>query len=162
MSTTISLAYLRKSRELFLRMVEDLTLEELNLIPEGFNNNIIWNLGHIAVSTLGLCYIRSQVKPGLELPFPGRFGKGTRPEVAATAEEVQQIRQLVSGSLDQIEADIEAGVFKELVAFSTDTYQIPMDSIENTLICCLAHENLHLGIAKAQRALIKAQAAISE
>jgi len=161
MSSAISLAYLRKSREIFLRMVEDLTLEELNRIPEGFNNNIIWNLGHIAISTLGLCYIRSQVKQDLQLPFPGRFGKGTRPEKEATAEEVEQIKHLVATSLDQIEADITAGTFERLVSSSTDTYQIPMDSIDNTLICCLAHENLHLGIAKAQKAVIRARALIS-
>ncbi|UAY54987.1 DinB family protein [Arachidicoccus terrestris] len=154
MQTDITLAYLRKTRQLFLGMMDDLSLGQLNQIPEGFNNNIIWNLGHIAVSTPGLCYIRSQVKPETELPFPGRFGKGSRPEVEATAEEVEEIKKFLVSSLDQIETDIHAGVFTELFPFATDTYQIPMDSIENTLNCCLAHENLHLGIAKAQKAVI--------
>jgi len=154
MSTDITLAYLRKTRQLFLGMIRELSVEQLNQIPEGFNNNIIWNLGHIAASTLGLCYIRSQVKPDMVLPFAGRFGKGTRPEGAVTAEEISQIKELIAESLDQIEADIKAGVFEKLIPSSTDTYQIPMDSIENTLNCCLAHENLHLGIAKAQKAVI--------
>jgi len=161
MSAEVSLAYLRKSRELFLKLVEDLSLEELNQIPEGFNNNIIWNLGHIAVSTLGLCYIRSQVQPDLKLPFPGRFGKGSRPEGQVTAEQVAEIKQLVATSLDQIEADIKAGVFASMATSCTDTYQIPMDRIENTLTCCLAHENLHLGIAKAQKAVIRSQVTVN-
>lgn len=162
MQTDITLAYLRKTRQLFLGMIDDLSLEQLNQIPEGFNNNIIWNLGHIAVSTLGLCYIRSQVKPGMALPFPGRFGKGSRPEVEATAEEVAEIKGLLVSSLDQIKADISAGVFGTSVQSVTDTYQIPMDSIANTLNCCLAHENLHLGIAKAQKAVILNAAKIKE
>jgi len=156
----ISLAYLRRSRTLFIGMIEDLSLEQLNEVPEGFNNNIIWNMGHILVSTLGLCYIRSQVKPALTLPFPGRFGKGTRPEVNATLEEVAEIKKLLVTSLDQIEADIQAGVFTKWQTCSTDTYQIPMDSVENTLVCCLAHENLHLGIARAQKAVLKQAEAV--
>jgi hypothetical protein len=27
-------------------------LDQLNTIPEGFNNNLIWNIGHIIVSQL--------------------------------------------------------------------------------------------------------------
>lgn len=153
-SSTISLAYLRKTREMFLNLAEGLNLEELNWIASGFNNNIIWNLGHIAVSTLGLCYIRSQVKPALELPFPGRFGKGTKPTVKATAQEVQQIKDLLLSSLDQIEKDIQQKVFDHWTPFATDTYQVPMDSIESTLIGLVAHENLHLGVAKAQKAAV--------
>lgn len=154
-TTAISLAYLRRSRAIFLQMVEELSLDELNALPEGFNNNIIWNMGHILVSTLGLCYIRSQVTPALALPFPGRFAKGTRPTVNATLEEVQEIKKLLVTSLDQIEADIRSGVFENWQTCSTDTYQVPMDSVENTLICCVAHENLHLGIARAQKAVLK-------
>ena len=33
-----------------------LTIEELNKIPEGFNNNIIWNFGHVIVSQQIICY----------------------------------------------------------------------------------------------------------
>lgn len=153
-ATAIPLAYLRKTRQLATQMIQDLSLEQLNRIPGGFNNNIIWNLGHMVISTLGLCYIRSQVKPDLVLPFARRFAKGSRPETPVTAEELAEIKKLIADSLDQIEADVEAGVFSTLVPASTDTYQVPMDRIENTLTCCLAHENLHLGIARAQKAVI--------
>jgi len=154
-ATALSIAYLRKSRAIFLETVADLSLETLNEIPQGFNNNIIWNMGHILVSTLGLCYIRSQVNPDLSLPFAGRFGKGTRPTVKATGEEVAEIKRLLITSLDQIEKDIHAGVFENWQTCTTDTYQIPMDSVQSTLVCCLAHENLHLGIARAQKAVLK-------
>ncbi|WP_289139088.1 DinB family protein [uncultured Brevibacillus sp.] len=30
-----------------LHAVEGLTEEEVNIVPKGFNNNILWNLGHI-------------------------------------------------------------------------------------------------------------------
>ena len=33
--------------------IEGLSNEQLNEIPEGFSNNIAWNLGHILVTQLG-------------------------------------------------------------------------------------------------------------
>lgn len=160
--TDITLRYLQKTRQLFLAMIRDLSIEELNRIPEGFNNNIIWNLGHIAESTLGLCYIRSQVKPDMALPFAGRFGKGTRPQGLIGEQQVTEIKECIAASLDPIAAEIQSGVFNQVVPYSTDTYQVPMDNIENILNCCLAHENLHLGIAKAQKTLIVRQSGLEK
>ena len=35
---------LKKVRANFLKVIGDLTIEQLNEIPAGFNNNVIWNL----------------------------------------------------------------------------------------------------------------------
>jgi len=37
-------------------MIEDFSLEELNKIPEGFNNNIIWNIAHVIATQQALVY----------------------------------------------------------------------------------------------------------
>ena len=154
MQTATSIAYIKKTRALFLALIQDLSIEQLNEIPPGFNNNIIWNVGHIAVSTLGLCYIRSQVKPEMVLPFSGSYVKGSRPGHQVTTEELDQLKHILIQSIDQIEKDIQNETFTNWVTFNTDTYQIPMDNIENTLTGCVAHENLHLGIAKAMKSMI--------
>ena len=44
------------SRKMYLKIVENYSLEHLNKIPEGFSNNLAWNLGHIIVSQQGLVY----------------------------------------------------------------------------------------------------------
>ncbi|HWD90430.1 MAG TPA: DinB family protein [Mucilaginibacter sp.] len=36
---------LKKVRAVLLEGIKDLTTEQLNKIPQGYNNNIIWNLG---------------------------------------------------------------------------------------------------------------------
>jgi len=41
---------LKKTRIFLLDLIKDLTTEQLNEIPKGFNNNIIWNLGHLIAS----------------------------------------------------------------------------------------------------------------
>ena len=46
----------RTSRKIISQLLQDFTLEQLNTIPEGFNNNIIWNIGHIVVVQQMLVY----------------------------------------------------------------------------------------------------------
>jgi hypothetical protein len=40
----------RTSRKVLLQFLENYTLVQLNKIPEGFNNNLIWNIAHIVVT----------------------------------------------------------------------------------------------------------------
>jgi hypothetical protein len=35
----------RKTRAAFVYLCKNLSMEQMNYIPEGFNNNIIWNFG---------------------------------------------------------------------------------------------------------------------
>ena len=44
------------SRKVLLQFLEKYSVEELNKIPEGFSNNIIWNIGHIIVVQQMLVY----------------------------------------------------------------------------------------------------------
>ncbi|MCZ0211646.1 DinB family protein, partial [Streptomyces sp. UMAF16] len=50
-------------RKYLIEMCEPLSVVQLNTIPNGFNNNIIWNFGHLIAAQQGLCYIRSGLKP---------------------------------------------------------------------------------------------------
>ena len=43
------------TRKFLLKITEDLTIEQLNKIPEGFKNNIAWNLTHLLVTQQLLC-----------------------------------------------------------------------------------------------------------
>ena len=47
---------LRKSRDLVLKELEGLTLEQIHTIPTGFKNNIAWNLAHIVITQQLLHY----------------------------------------------------------------------------------------------------------
>ncbi|MBC7887461.1 MAG: DinB family protein [Ferruginibacter sp.] len=44
------------TRLYFSQMVAELSVEDLNFIPGGFNNNIAWHLGHIISVQQSLCY----------------------------------------------------------------------------------------------------------
>ena len=47
---------LRKVREIITKIVGTLTLGQMHKIPDGFNNNIVWNVAHLVVTQQLLHY----------------------------------------------------------------------------------------------------------
>ncbi len=146
--------YIRRNREFFLNLINSLNTEQLNKIPNGFNNNIVWNFGHIVVSTQALCYLRSGVNPGIKIPFIKEYGKDSKPENLITQEEIDELKHQLVATIDNIERDFKAGIFKNITPYATATYKYEMNSIEEILTCTLAHDSLHFGYALAQKKLV--------
>lgn len=144
------------SRRAFIELIDNLSPDELNHIPEGFNNNIIWNFGHIVVSTQGLCYLRTGVSSDSSaIKYLAAYTKGTKPSYVVGPEEIADLRALALSSIQQIHADYDKGVFQEVTPFETSTYGSSLNSIEEVLITTVGHDNLHFGYAIAQRRALK-------
>ena len=47
------------NRKIFHHYLKHFSLEQLNAVPEGFNNNILWNIAHTMVTHQLLMYKRS-------------------------------------------------------------------------------------------------------
>ena len=47
---------LKTTRTNFLNLLNEFSLEQINQIPQGFSNNLIWNFGHLVVTQQLLCY----------------------------------------------------------------------------------------------------------
>ena len=58
-SVEMLIAYRRTT----LKLLEGLPIDFLNAIPPGFNNNLIWNFGHVVVSQQSMCYLNAGLKP---------------------------------------------------------------------------------------------------
>jgi len=56
---TSQIRAIRETRSFLLEQLKDLTAEQFNRTAEGFNNNIIWNLGHMIAVQQGICYKRA-------------------------------------------------------------------------------------------------------
>lgn len=136
---------LRKVRELVLKYIDGLTLEQLHTIPEGFNNSIAWNVAHI-VATQQLLHYRMSGKDCLvsdELIDANK--KGTVPTEQFTQEEFDEVLELLKGLPDTLEEDYDAGIFTEYAEYETSTGFV-LDSIETSVAFNNLHESLHLGV----------------
>jgi len=144
------------SRMAFARLLDDLSVEEANEVPAGFNNNIIWNFGHIVVSTPILCYVRTGIwADSSAIPFVEAYQKGTKPRYTVGAEEVNELRELAVSTIRQLESDYRNGLFAAIQPFETATYGTSIDNFEELLATTAGHDNLHYGYAMAQKKIIK-------
>ena len=77
------------SRKVLLGFLEKYSLDELNKIPEGFSNNLIWNAGHIIVVQQLLVYKLSGLPTMISNEMIEKYQKGTKPEHIISQEEVE-------------------------------------------------------------------------
>lgn len=147
--------FILDSRKAFIELIDSLTLEQLNEIPEGFNNNIIWNFGHIVVSTQTLTNVRTGIwADASTVKYVDAYAKGTKPTYFVTQEEVDDLKALALNSIVLIEADYKAGKLSNTKPYDTATYKCMLNTIEDVLTTSVGHDNLHYGYAIAQKRII--------
>lgn len=135
---------IRKTRNYILQSIETLSIEQLNKIPQGFNNNIIWNVGHLTAAQQGVCYTRAGVKPVVDEQYLAPFRPGTKPERLFDDGEVKTIKEILLSSLDLLEADYNSNIFSNYTTWTT-RYGVTLSSIEDAIKFLNFHEGLHAG-----------------
>ncbi len=135
-----------QNRKLLYYYLKTLTLEKLNHVPEGHNNNIIWNIGHIVSTQQGILQGLSG-RPMVVTPdFISLYKKGTKPERAITQEEVDELKKLVFTSIEQTTKDYEADLLKDYKGLYISTTDSNILNIEDAISFNLFHEGVHVGI----------------
>lgn len=139
---------LRKSRDLVIKELEGLTLDQIHTIPSGFRNNIAWNVAHLVVTQQVLQYKLS----GLNCLCPDElieeYKKGTVPTKNFTEEEFEEVKELLLGLPDTLQEDFEAGIFENYTEYPTSTGFI-LDSIESAIAFNNFHEGIHYGVIRS-------------
>ncbi|MDT7830871.1 DinB family protein [Flavobacteriaceae bacterium S356] len=151
MKTQISV--LKKSREITLKAIQGLTLEQLHKIPTGFKNNIAWNVAHLVVTQQLLNYDLSGLNCLVSDELIAGYRKGTFPEKEFTEEEFEEIKELLIGLPNTLEEDYDAGIFKKYKEYQSSTGYI-MNSIESAISFNNFHEGIHLGIIMSLKKLV--------
>lgn len=132
------------SRQLYLRFFENYTLDQLNTIPNGFNNNLIWNIGHIIVAQQSLIYKGSNLPMYISEDLLNRYKPGTRPTGATNQAESNELKELLISLVATTETDFQKGLFTSYTERITGT-GFHLLSIEDAFEFNNYHEALHLG-----------------
>ena len=144
---------LSKTRAIVLHYIKGLSLDQLHVIPEGFTNNIAWNIAHIVVTHQLLHYGLSEKDCLVSDELIAAFKKGTKPTRQFTQEEFDEVLNLFKGLPNTLEEDYEAGIFTEYSAYKTSTGFV-IDSMEKAVIFNNFHESLHLGVIMSLKKLV--------
>jgi len=150
---------IRKTRTALLNLIQDLSVEELNEIPAGFNNNIIWNVAHLTAAQQGVCYLRAGLKLQIDEKYFLPFKPETKPEQFVDAEEVETIKQMLFSTIDQLETDYEQNAFAEYIPWTT-RYGVEIRNIDDAISFLPFHEGLHLGYSMALKRVVKSKALV--
>ncbi|GAB3646371.1 DinB family protein [Echinicola sediminis] len=144
----MNINHIIKTRENFINLINGLSIDQINTIPEGFNNNIAWNFGHTLVTQQLLCYKFSGLPLLIEEELVEKFRKGTKPELPITEKELEQLKVLALSTLESLKNDLVIGSFKEYNEYTT-SFGVTLSNIADAVNFNGIHEAMHLGYAKA-------------
>ena len=143
----------RTSRKVLSQFLENHTFEQLNKIPHGFNNNLIWNIAHIIVVQQMLVYNLSGLPMMVSDEIVAKYKRGTKPEANATQEEVDVIQLLLFETINRTKADFNEKTFKTYQEF-TSMSGFTMRNAEDAMAFNYYHEAMHIGMMMSIRKFI--------
>ena len=146
---------LNNTRSIFEKIIEKNTLEVLNKIPKGFNNNIIWNIGHIVVSEQLLVYKLSGLPSSLSDEMINKYRKDSKPESPLNQSEVDEIKGLLFSTIEKTKTDYNNNIFKTYNTYTVSTTGNTLTNVAEALQFVVIHEGLHYGYVLALLKAIK-------
>ncbi|MGY4384971.1 hypothetical protein ACVWYN_002007 [Pedobacter sp. UYP24] len=144
---------LKKIRTFTLNTIEGLSTEQFNKIPEGYNNNIIWNVAHMIAAEQGICYLRAQLETVIPEHFYAAYKPGSKPAGDLSESQITEIKALLLSSLTVLEKDLTDNKFEGYLPWAT-RYGVEMNNIIEALDFLPFHEGMHLGYIMALKRLL--------
>jgi len=136
---------LRASRTRLLQLIETNDSEILFEIPEGFNNNIIWQIGHCITSQQRHMYMRSGLPMHISKEFMESFKIGSSPRSWKITPDIDELKHLLIYTVNRLESDLGSGLFVKY-----EPFELPIGfQVKNHIEALQAanyHEAEHSGI----------------
>jgi hypothetical protein len=133
------------SRNVYAKFIETYSLEQLNIIPTGFSNNLVWNLGHIIVVQQALVYRLSGVPMYISDELFETYRNSSKPNGTTTQAEVDELKILLFSLIEKTKEDYVAGKFVAYNEYTTGT-GFHLTSTKEALEFNNYHEAIHLGL----------------
>lgn len=134
----------KTNRTHYADALNDHSVEQLNKTPDGFTNNLIWNIGHAIVIQQVLVYKLSGLEMSISEDLFATYKSGTKPERLITAAEITELKSLLDATIIKTEKDFTDGKFQTYKPITTST-RFEINNIESGIQFNNYHEGLHLG-----------------
>ncbi|MCF6180530.1 MAG: DinB family protein [Lutibacter sp.] len=120
-------------------------MEKITKIPNGFKNNIAWNIAHLVVTQQLLCYKLAGLPCLISDEIIEKYQKGTAPLQPISEEEFNTIKKLFLELPKKLKEDYNNKLFQKYYPYETSV-NITLNSIEDGIEFNTYHEGIHLGI----------------
>lgn len=140
----------RQIRSSIHTAVEGLSAEQLHAMPDGFDNNIAWNLGHIMVVQQRILYGSSGLPLSVSQETMPMYLPDTSPADWQTEPDAEALVAQLMPQQEQLEADYAAGRFSEneFSGFQTRS-GLTLGDLDAVLTFNIYHESQHYGFILA-------------
>lgn len=138
---------IKNFRLFLLRQLEGLTAQQLNEIPLGYNNNIVWNVAHLICAEQSMCYVRAGLPLVVDEKYFSPYLPTTKPTGFVDEQEIDVIKELFINSIDKLQADFQKNLFSNYSpsAMTPKFYGVEVNNIDDALDFLLYHEGFHGG-----------------
>lgn len=133
-----------QARTLINKLAASFSEEQLFTIPNGFDNNIAWNLGHIAVVQQSLIYRLSGLPSMTNKTHYQLFKTGTSPADWSEPPDMSEIKSILKETMSTLRTDYQNKAFTNFQPYTTST-RFVLNTIEESIAFNNFHEGLHLG-----------------
>lgn len=148
------LALTLQNRRHLYQVLTQTPKKDLLKIPDGFRNNIWWNIAHVVVTQQILVYKFSALQMRVPDELVEKFMKGTTPDGTATDEEIKMVADFLISTIEWTKQDLEEGLFKEYKPYTTSA-GFHLDILGDAINFNLFHEGLHMATILTQKRLLK-------
>ena len=129
-----------------ISLLEELKAEEWLIQPDGFANNIAWNVGHMLLVRQNIVYRNPGLETGLDKSMGPMYKPGSSPADWESQPDPAALLELFKTVTDKLSADFDTGLFDDV---NFNSFELgggtPIDTLEAACVFNLYHEGLHLG-----------------
>lgn len=142
---------LGKHRNRLLKLVEECSINKRSIVPEHFNNNLHWQIGHVLVMTEQLIFGLINQTSALPVHYNKFFGSGTRPtDWQADAPDWDLLIIQLKEQLDRIQEQ-----FQNKLGIQVKENFLNAEVTEEVIISSVLHEVSHIGIVSTMVKLLQ-------
>ena len=143
----------RQVRRNLLEILQNTSTKDLLLIPDGFNNNIYWNIAHCVATQQLLHYYLSGNPFRIDTYWIETYKKGTLPNLNVQQSEIDDLAFLLTETSKVLMKDYDDDFFPDYTSYTT-SFGLDLKNIQDAIIFNNMHESTHLGYAMAQKRAI--------
>jgi len=150
MNLDFQITILKSTRSNIIKVLDAHSNEQINKIPDGFSNNLVWNFGHSIITQQLLCYKLAGQKMIVSNEMVEAFRKGTKPKVVYDESYYKKLIELSAETITKLKEDYKQGYFSGYKDYPT-SYGVTLHSIEDAISFNNVHEGHHFGTVLALR-----------
>ena len=138
-----------QNRKILRSILKKTSKEMLIKIPQGYRNNLWWNIAHIVATQQILLYRFSGLPTRVDENWVDQYKKGTAPGGEVKEDDIELLSLNLINTVEWAEEDYNKNLFKEYEEYTTSV-KVTLSSVEDAINFNNYHEGIHLGVVLSQ------------